>query len=408
MNLINSYVFFASCFDGEVDYLAAGKTKLYCDGSLISILKIVIYFLFFKSECGVIGGERGGHAYFYGSYIEKSPNAREINDVFLKEYIPEKTLICRVVDTFDLFGILGRISAAVEFYNLVHDKVEVGFLTKVIYSLCYGRYYRDHVDFLKLDVKCSTAGFFCDAIGFENILAQYYTRAGVLTYTQQHGQYRNLSKSNWSADVEAINNFVSSKMLCWGQATIDELVSAGVDKDRFLIVGKFSCANLIDNDEKNKSLGFCFRENFGLSLCGENSHSDNVKLIQFADRVAEYFDVLYFIRFHPSNNRDYYLRLSAKGRSCVGSKYYDECGYTILGMSSVYLEFIDNCHPFVFYDSGDLPQVFKRSGCAVNNLLDLLAKEGVEMSFPEMRKFYNSCEFRHESLIKIFGEDYVV
>ena len=63
---------------------------------------------------------------------------------------------------------------------------------------------------------------FCDAQPVENLMAQLARARGLRTYTNQHGQYRILDQTNMSPDAEAYSNFVSDKLLCWGEATRKE------------------------------------------------------------------------------------------------------------------------------------------------------------------------------------------
>src|SRR3546814_6040446 len=78
---------------------------------------------------------------------------------------------------------------------------------------------------------------FCDAHPHDNLVAQLSSRNGARTITVQHGQYRVLTPVNMSADAEAYANFVSDRLLAWGEATCEEFQRYGISRARMYITG---------------------------------------------------------------------------------------------------------------------------------------------------------------------------
>ena len=78
---------------------------------------------------------------------------------------------------------------------------------------------------------------FCDCFGPDHLLAKAANSLGKQTYTMQHGFY--WMSSHPRRENIAFKHFISDYMLVWGQATVDEGEIAGIDRNRFIIQGKF-------------------------------------------------------------------------------------------------------------------------------------------------------------------------
>ena len=384
-------------------YVSALKTKLYTEVNSFSFLKLFVYLLFFKVSFWQVRTGGGVSLYFYGDNIGKSPNAKSINKKFIENYLPKDSSIFRVSDRFSLSVSLFRIVKSAFVYKRFVSTFKMPIYLKLVLSVAYVKY-KDHLDSISpMLEKAQFVGVFCDAIGFENTVSRYSRTLGCTTYTLQHGQYRNLDDEVRSPDVEAINNFVCDKLLCWGPATVEELMSQGVSPERMLVIGKLTSKNISLEHVKEPK----FDCDFGLALCGENSKYYNFDLIDFADSICKKYGNKYYIRFHPSNSKREYLKFSEYGREVEADEYYSLCEYSVLGLSGVFIEFLESGHPFYFYDNGHLPDVFRRSGRVIYNIESL----SHNVAFKEMRlvkDYYDDSSARSTSLSKLFGESYVL
>jgi len=70
----------------------------------------------------------------------------------------------------------------------------------------------------------------------ESILTTYFKKHKVETITLQHGIFCDF-KQVIPFDVINFANLISDKVLCWGQSTVDYLVSKGIDRNRLILMG---------------------------------------------------------------------------------------------------------------------------------------------------------------------------
>lgn len=158
-------------------------------------------------------------------------------------------------------------------------------------------YYRKMVR--KLDSfqwdKYSCYVSFCDSYLEENLMAQMAKLNGLVTITLQHGQYKNTG-IDITTDSESYLNFISDYMLVWGQATVDQMVSAGVSKNRLLLSGVpkyiydkrhlFSCGDI---------------GSVCIYLNGDNHFESNYGMVKVCLEYCEKNGIDFYIRRHPSS-----------------------------------------------------------------------------------------------------------
>lgn len=70
----------------------------------------------------------------------------------------------------------------------------------------------------------------------ESILTMYFKKHKVETITMQHGIFCDF-KHVIPFDIINFANLISDKVLCWGQSTVDYLVSKGIDRSRLILMG---------------------------------------------------------------------------------------------------------------------------------------------------------------------------
>lgn len=200
---------------------------------------------------------------------------------------------------------------------------------------------------------------FCDAFAPDNLITQIALNNGHVTATLQHGQYRILSPGNEIADAEAYENFISDYMLTWGQATVDEFNRVGIDSNRLIKVGalrSFSSNKRIENNVEQKT--------FGVVLSGETYKETNVSIIKLANEVSKKYKLKYFLRMHPRNVVDYYLKYCDESALCgyssnIGNhEYATMVDFSFIHMTGVFVELLSINSPIIMFKDSLLEQIF--------------------------------------------------
>ena len=157
-------------------------------------------------------------------------------------------------------------------------------------------FYRKVVEKLYLmnwdDYDCYIS--FCDSYLEENLAAQLAKLKGLRTITLQHGQFKN-SGPAVTTDSEAYLNFISDYMLIWGKATEDQLVSAGVSRDRLLLSG---VPKFVYNYGMSSTV---YDNSLSIYLNGDNHFDSNKKMVEACVQYCEEFGIGFFILRHPTS-----------------------------------------------------------------------------------------------------------
>lgn len=378
------------------NYIKPLRTKSYSFG-FWARLRLFLYCVFFRSHYESVGVESKGVLFFFGSYARKQRNSSVIVERFSMAI--GGGMNGSVYEISDVFDYL-FIKKIFKLFFLKRKYSDFGFFNSCVLSLMV---VRAHSDSIRIQEQFGDFGLnnvitFCDAIGSESLIAQIAKRNGCMTYTNQHGQYRNLAKGLFSQDIEAFNGFVSNYMLVWGEATVQEFSDFGVDTKRLIITGS------LDRDfsvlKSNKSyINFKSTSRVGVALSGPNSLGYNIKTLKFCDALAQKYDFQYVVRLHPKDKEiNYKEHLGRKGRfykEVIDGDYFCAAEFSIIGMTGFYLDCICNNHPFLFFDDGNISDVFKRSNCFVN--ADSLLDSVIEIDFSYLSGLYNDT--RNQSLI---------
>lgn len=380
-----------------VDLLRPLRTKMYFEG-FIGLLKFIAYCLLYKTR--VTPGHRdndGPLIFLRRDVLKQGPSSKIFNDFFTTI---EHGSITMLEDSFSL-----RLSV-VKFFLGLNYALTYRDMGK--HSLILGfaaAKSKIDVDIIRTRISNPNSRAvvtFCDAIGYENLVAMYLRNTGSKTYTLQHGQYRNLHKKNMSQDIEAFSNFVSDYMLSWGSATIIEYTdfknsySTGYsDPGVLLETGKFHKFKYHSKDSKDQT-GV-----FALVFSGENSKSDNHRLLEYACNICEIKNYKFYVRLHPSNNiKDYLEKL---GEYYIGiiteDDYFSRVDFSVMCMTGFFLECIEYRHPFYILDTPYLPNVFRNQLPLVIN--DRTAEINDDINFDELKILFNS----NKNQIKILKKE---
>ncbi len=138
----------------------------------------------------------------------------------------------------------------------------------------------------------------------ESILTLYFKKRNVETITMQHGIFCDF-KVMIPFDYINYGNLIADKLLCWGQSTIDYLISKGFDNSRFILMGnpKYKDTKI---EQVNQSFAKC------LVLLGRQIYvPSNDKLLAVLQEFNRKYKnkILFYIKKHPflldSDNKTY-------------------------------------------------------------------------------------------------------
>lgn len=223
---------------------------------------------------------------------------------------------------------------------------------------------------------------FCDAQSPENLLTQIARTMKIFTCTNQHGQYRVLNENNMSPDAEAYTNFISNKLLCWGEATRLEFVKAGFDESRLIVTGwirEWSLTSEYSPAARKKV--------FGVMLNGENGKESNARLIKAANIISLIIGYRYIIRLHPWSNPSKYRPLVTD--ECIAidkinlSDYLLKVDFSLAHMSGAVIEMLCSGSPTYLLDDGYLAEVFIKAGLSFSSVESMARAIQLDESMPD-------------------------
>jgi len=128
----------------------------------------------------------------------------------------------------------------------------------------------------------------------ESILTEYFKKRKVETITMQHGIFCDF-KQVIPFDIINLDNLIADKVLCWGQSTVDYLISKGIEKSRLILMGnpKYKDVEIQNIDQ---SFTRC------LVLLGRQIYvpSNDKLLALLRDYNRKYGNkILFYIKKHP-------------------------------------------------------------------------------------------------------------
>ena len=240
---------------------------------------------------------------------------------------------------------------------------------------------------------------FCDAQAPENLLTQIANTAGLFTVTNQHGQYRILDKTNMSADAEAYANFVSHRMLCWGEATQTEFARYGVSPERLVVTGwikDWNRAGLPRTTATPKGV-------FGVMLNADTGRESNFALLETAKFIAKKLGLVYLIRLHPWSDPKEYEKLLDEHSQSIGrfdlSTYLSRVDFSLAHMSGAVIEVLHAGAPVYLLDDGRLAKAFQVDGLSHLNSCAVAAAIVSDQSAP------TSAQHRLVKLAQWYNDD---
>lgn len=128
----------------------------------------------------------------------------------------------------------------------------------------------------------------------EAILTTYFNKQNIETITMQHGIFCDF-KLKIPFDIINHENLLATKLLCWGQSTVDYLAPKGIDASRCILEGNLKYRDVIV-DKVSQTFSKC------LVLLGRGNYIDtNNKLLKV---LSEYNKekgqpIIFYIKKHP-------------------------------------------------------------------------------------------------------------
>lgn len=338
-----------------VNYANVVATLMYPCGLLGDLKRIVFALFFFPT---IVIDRKKGSSWMVFYSLEKNGRSDFHKALsILRELLPSPHDYSATHERFSLFGFFRVVWAAFQARKEVTGLLPCG-INGLSFLLLVGKFKVVRREMERVLVLGRLRGVitFCDAMPYDNLLAQLARSHGLKSMTYQHGQYRRLDARNMSPDAEAYRNFVSDRMLCWGEATVAEFMRVGIPAFRMVVVGRLYDGGVVSVAARRYRC-------FGVLLNGENGKFSNANLIATANSLSEKYGYSYFIRPHPANKpKDYLHLVNARFEGvCDGalSGYTEVADFSIAHMTGVIVDLMRAGHRVYVVDDGVLADVFR-------------------------------------------------
>ncbi|MGY4859443.1 hypothetical protein [Cryobacterium sp. AP23] len=383
-----------------VNYARVVATYLY-NGSKLGLLKKVALALWFSPRLTLSGSKRP-LLLFYSHRYKKRPDYDYVITQ-LQALAGDHGQLVESNEEFSLFQFwhtLSRLSTATR----AAQAYEGGILERFGVALLIAKFHsiaeRSSTTIIEGRGRVFT---FSDALPHDNLMAQLAARQGIETITAQHGQYRVLDSTNISSDAEAYANFVSDRMLAWGEATITEFERFGVSPERMLVSGWIRARpeSVLEREPRGV---------FGVILNGANGAASNPALMNAANHLSQALDLKYVVRAHPSYGAAGCEKMANERCISIGpmapSHYLDSVDFSISHSSSATIEMLLADSPVYVLDDGNIAQIFRTDGLSYGNnemLLeamraDLIAEDRGRTRVERLKMWFNEDANQAERL----------
>jgi hypothetical protein len=148
----------------------------------------------------------------------------------------------------------------------------------------------------KAKVPPSVCRYICFNTAYkeESLLTLYFKKRGIETITMQHGIFCDF-KLVIPFDCINLDNLIADKVLCWGQSTVDYLLTKGFNSSQLILMGNPKYKNT-EIDYIDQSFTKC------LVLLGRQVYiSSNNKLLELLKEYNQKHGnkILFYIKKHP-------------------------------------------------------------------------------------------------------------
>lgn len=146
----------------------------------------------------------------------------------------------------------------------------------------------------------------------ESVLTLYFKKRNIETVSMQHGIFSNF-KRTIPFDIINTENLIADKLLCWGQASIDNLVENGFDSSRLILTGNPKYKD-VEIESINQTFSKC------LVLLGRELYVEtNDKLLEVLEQYNEKAEqkILFYIKKHPFLNDDMHKKFASVNNNII-------------------------------------------------------------------------------------------
>ncbi len=348
--------------------------KLY-DASKLKMLKRAIFALFWKPIL-VESSNGTGVLIFHGCKMKR----RDDYDDMLSTLKGKLSQESDYVEVLERFSFVYMFKACFHFFKNLKIYPELGVLKSIYIHILYVQFsfIKDEVSNIFGEKKHVIT--FCDAHPYDNLCAQLASKKNIKTYTIQHGQYRELS-TDFNPDVEVYKNFISDKLLCWGDKTKLEFMRLGVDESRLVVTGRFQRQSR--GPEFEASLRLCTKHAVGVLFSGDNEVI-NKEMLKIIVQAASSLNLMIVLRLHPydsiCNYHNELKGLNYKLEQGEFSGFVNSVDFCICHMTAAFLDVLKLGKVCFIYKDETLSSIFHNRELNFENSEDLISISSLKNS----------------------------
>lgn len=218
-------------------------------------------------------------------------------------------------------------------------------ISKIIFIKKWVEYLQRHIDPNKYGLLMTL----CDAHVIDNIITQYFKKAGIFTATLQHGWCtRSLPDAdNFNGIALHFEGFVSDFFLAWGEVAKARAIQSGLPANKIFCTGHPNYIGVHKVQQKlfpSKTIGILLTRSI------EPYKTENINLIQIVNIIAQNYGLKYIVRYHPADSitdiREYEKIMHQEFFHGISNKdstleaLIADIDFFIVGSSSVYAELL--------------------------------------------------------------------
>lgn len=247
-----------------------------------------------------------------------------------------------VIENFDIIHLPTKLHWMLVFLKELRVIKPIRNRVYLALQLVKRKWILSQIDSMNLSPRIAMCYF--DANPDESLLMLYFKKKGAITITNQHGQPVFRSKLYDRMNQSQILGFKCDYYLAKGQFTRRQFVSAGLPKDRVLLLGVVGGEFIQNNSssivESSNVIGvFLDCPSFPFAS------KANMDMISIAQNVAKKHNIKYFVRIHPQDCREKYIQM-VDASYCLGiydkstslTDLFPRCCATIIHATATYLD----------------------------------------------------------------------
>ncbi|WP_205939276.1 hypothetical protein, partial [Pectobacterium actinidiae] len=272
---------------------------------------------------------------------------------------------------------------------------------KIMLAISY-TYIMNYIDDIEKNTNSLPGAYvsFCSSHINEAVIDLYFQQRYIPTFTLQHGLY--FIFKNSPIDAISYENFISKKLLCWGEYTKMEFLRYGISKERLVVAGY---PGLV----KPLHLKYSEKGEFRLLilLSRYSFHKNNIKILEMVSDLKEKISGMkVFVKMHPSLNKsdyktlfDNYCFIECENKtisSLLESSHFD---MTISYNSTAYYDsYLNNCVSLRYIDR-DFDGSISVMDDSFNDSVTLLEKLEFFRNEMTLKSFWEDVERRLEFIV---------